>query len=191
MKSPLLACLALALVGCSDGSPALDTGVPPRTPLSDLTDGEATQMCEAFADYIGDLLPRGRLERVACTMAGVATEAVSGESGACEEVRDACLEDTSELDLDFELGELQCDEFDGSLFAECHDATVGDVEQCFTDIGRAIDRVFDEATCSRLAGDPEAAEELGAELDGLFEGEDAPESCRRLSEACPDANIFG
>jgi hypothetical protein len=189
MRNSIIAALVLVLSGCGDGALTLNTGVSPKVPLSDVTDDEAMKICLAVVGYIDDLLPRTRVEQVVCTMAGVGAEAALGGSGQCEVTRDQCLEDPPAVESIADG--ISCDSASADAFADCEGATVGDIEQCFSDLGKRLDSILDQITCSKLGGDSDAADALTEELTTAFDDANQPESCRRLSEACPAANIFG
>jgi hypothetical protein len=188
MRNFSLAFLTLTLIGCGDGSLTLDTGVAPRTPLSEITDGDATKICLALGDYIGDLIPQSRVERIVCTIAGAAAEAALGGSGQCEVTRDQCLENPPEVET-FDAN-FVCDEIDAGVFAGCDGATVGDLEDCFSDVGARVDRILGQITCSNIGGDPTAGDDLLEDFVASFDEANQPESCRRLSDACPGFTIF-
>jgi hypothetical protein len=188
MRNTIIAMLSLALVSCGDGSLTLNTGVAPSTPLSEISDDDANKICVALGEYIGELIPQDRIERIACTIAGAAAEATLGGSGQCEVTRDQCLEDPPEVDT-FEDG-FACEEFDADAFSGCDDATVGDLEDCIGDLGARVDRILDQITCANLGGDISAGEDLFADFAESFEEENQPESCKRLRDACPGFTIF-
>jgi hypothetical protein len=181
--------LLTACLGCGESALSLDTGVSPKTPLSDVSDEEAMKICVAIVQYIDALLPPSRIQVTACTMAGVGAEAVLGGSGQCEVTRDQCLENPPAIDP--LLSSSSCDSASADALAGCDGATVGDVERCVSDLGRTLDSILDQITCSSLGGDSTAGEALVGDFEASFDEENQPESCRRLSEACPEANIFG
>src|SRR5690606_18670131 len=122
---------------CGESALSFDSGVSGKKPLSELTDDDAQKMCLALADYMRELVPEQRTAEVACTMEGIVTEAITGDSGQCEVTRDQCLADGPAVEPIF--GDVDCASASAGTFAGCDEATVADVERCVSDMGEAMD----------------------------------------------------
>lgn len=151
MRSPtLIFTLACTLVACSggdDGGP-VDSGLPAERKGSELTDAEATQLCEARAEQLSAQLDKDDLKHQSCVLAGIAAAALGGGMvSTCETFYDMCIKmDLKPTDsgtacmLNFEL-------------STC-DATVSVLEDCFTEQNDATAAAFKAASCDDINKEP-------------------------------------
>ncbi len=155
----LLAC-SLA-VACGGASGPVDSGLPADKKVSELSDSEAEQLCEARADHQAGLISESEAKRAGCTIGGLFTGTVEG----CEEFVKACLDAPSETDPG-QPGTCTL-----GFNATC-EATVADVEACLTDLNVASADALKSISCS--------------DLENMSTGEpSSPASCSSISSTCP------
>ena len=158
------ACAGVVALGCGgdDGG----GGVSGGSRVNDLTASERQSLCKDFAAKFSKL--DTAIIKLDCTDDGLVAE--DDESGTCEEVRSACIEDT-EVEV-----EIACDEAPEEVTGgeEC-DATVAQFEACIDALVSATEKLADDYTC-------ETADQV--------EEPDIPKACTDLEDACPEAINF-
>ncbi len=149
MRTPtLLFTLACTLAACGDSSGGpVDSGLPAERKGSELSDAEATQLCEASADQLAEQIDVADLKNQVCVAAGISAALMgSGMVATCESVYDICMmmdykpTEGGECTLGFEL-------------ATC-DATVAVIEDCFTEQNDATAATLKAASCDDLDKEP-------------------------------------
>jgi hypothetical protein len=177
LRVPLVSLGLLLMVGgcSSSSSPKLDTGLPPRQPVGDLSAEQVQRACEGFERLANDLLGPERQDYLRCVGVGIAAETAG--VGSCGEARDNCLENgTSEA----EPIDLDCDAASPVTIEGC-EATIGQLETCANDVAAGTDALLDQVTC-RLV-DSSALEEIQAQLAETVDPASYA-SCSELGEAC-------
>lgn len=144
MRSPtLLLTLACTLVACgSDSGGPVDSGLPAERKGSELSDAEATQLCEAQARHFGAQVDIDDLHRQGCAIAGITAAALGGNMvSTCQAVFDACIdmepkpsEGGGTCTLGFELSTCE--------------ATVTVIEDCLTEKNDALADAIKSISCN-------------------------------------------
>lgn len=152
MRSPtLLFTLACTLVACGDssGGGPVDSGLPAERKGSELSDAEATQLCEARAEHLAAQLDVADLKHQACVTAGIfAAGAGGGMVSTCESVYDMCMQ------MDFKPTDGGNDTCTlGFELATC-EATIGVIEDCFTEQNDATAAALKAVSCDDLGKEP-------------------------------------
>lgn len=141
MRSPtLIFTLACTLVACSGGDNGgpVDSGLPAERKGSELTDAEATQLCEARAEQLSAQVDADDAHHFTCVVSGIFV--ANGNVATCETVYDMCIK----MDPEPTDGGAACTfSFD---LATC-DATVSVLEDCFTEQNKATAASFKAASC--------------------------------------------
>lgn len=142
-----LACTLLACGGDSGPGP-VDSGLPDERKGSELSDAEAKQLCEARADHAAALISEDDAKHQACTFGGLVVAGGSVET--CKTFYDMCIK------MDFEedpepAGECML----GFELSTC-EATIAEIEACFTEEDDANAAAFKSISCNDAAttGDP-------------------------------------
>ena len=151
MRSPtLLLTLACTLVACgsSSGGP-VDSGLPAERKGSELSDAEATQLCEARAEHLAAQLDTDDLHHQSCVIAGITAASLGGGMvETCQTVYDMCMQ------MEYKPtdgGDNTC--MLGFELTTC-DATVSALEDCFTEQNDATATAFKAASCDDLNKEP-------------------------------------
>jgi hypothetical protein len=166
MRSPtLLLILACTLVACggSDSGGPVDSGLPAERKGSELSDAEAEQLCEASARHLASQLDNDDIHHFNCVFQAITAASISGMVETCEGIYDMCIQmpytpdDSGGACM---LGDLTM----------CQ-ATVGDMEACFTERNNATATAFKAASCNDLGKEP-------------TEPTDGP-ACSKARASCP------
>ncbi|MBA3546154.1 MAG: hypothetical protein H0T76_06715 [Nannocystis sp.] len=151
MRSPtLLLTLACTLVACSgsDNGGPVDSGLPAERKGSELTEAEATQLCEARAEQLSAQLDTEDFKHQYCVFAGIAAAALGGGMvSTCETFYDMCMK------MDFKPTDSGAACMLGFELSTC-DATVTVLEDCFTEQNDATAAAFKAASCDDLGKEP-------------------------------------
>lgn len=177
----LAAPLALAVACGDDGSSGGDGGggggsvfQSPQeddTKLSELSQDDINALCDSYVEYYSSRVSDAELQKIACY--AVATFFTADENGnldlaACNQTAEACLADDEGFEPDGDPAE-ECRQTD---FASC-DATIEELEACYTATVQAIDNLAPRITCQTFT-DPNA-------LEGLNNSA----ACETLEAKCP------
>ena len=166
--------------GCGDEDLGpFDTGLDASRPLAELSGSDIDQICatdEAYARAFVEGYPNGF-----CTSRGAVAAAEAGARSpasfvaACRPARDACLAASDAL------AAAQC----SIQISDGCRGTVGELEQCFTELYASVDPVFEiyeRSSCDDLVTQARA-EELQSALPST------PETCRQLASTCPGLQV--
>lgn len=166
-------CLVLVLVGCAESRPALDTGVPDGTPVNELTDEDAQQICRAAQELANDVFGPEEQHHVQCTVTAVAYDLA--DLGMCDDSYADCIAEPYDADP----ADFDCESATAPMLESCT-ATIGEIEACANAQIRVFDDVVSQLDCG-LVDDPDRIAEIMAELEGAAN----PEACASLPENCP------
>lgn len=151
MRTPtLLLTLACSLVACGgdDGGGPVDSGLPAERKGSELSDAEATQLCEARAEQFGDQLSTEDLKHQACVTAGLVTAGLGGGMVAtCETFYDMCMK------MEFKPTDSGGACMLGFELSTC-EATVSVIEDCLTEQNNATAAALKAISCDDLNKEP-------------------------------------
>jgi len=152
MRIPtLFLTLACTLVACGgdDGGGPVDSGLPAERKGSELSDAEATQLCEARGEQFGDQLSTEDLKQQSCVLSGLAAAGLGGGLvETCETFYDMCMK------MEFtptDGGGGAC--MLGFELSTC-EATVSVIEDCLTEQNNATAAALKALSCDDLAKDP-------------------------------------
>lgn len=168
------ACAAIALCGCDDDRTRLNSGVARDKALSQLTEGELAQICDATLRYGAQTTTPARIKRAQCVVEGLN----QGELQACNRTSAACLngpvsaaaEAASSSDVSSDAGACG---FPGAL-GSCA-ARVDMFEGCLeAALGKAA-TLLDQISCDLLANGSQFAARAAA----------VPSACEALDRSCP------
>lgn len=166
----------LGLVGCSQSSvPTYDSGLPPSTPITDLTDAQAQQACQRAEALLNQLVGPDAQQHLACVLGGILTQATGGAS--CTTTYAQCMnQPTNATPID-----LMCANVTAPTASGCT-ATVAEVEACSNARIAQFDALYAQVNCS-LASNPTALSNLQDQLGTV----DAtlPAACAALQATCP------
>ena len=195
-----IVCVSGGCGGDDGNGSAVSTGLPPGKVLADLSEAEAQEACNSFADGVRSVLSPSRVERMSCTLAAgpMSLAVVDGKAqvdvAMCQELTDRCMSGESigdgegpEVDFDFDDDDIECDSaMIESDLADCT-ITVSEFEGCINAMLAEFDAIVGSVTCSAFE-DPEA-------LEARF-GEDGPDlsslpQCAPLRDNCPGIDLFG
>ncbi len=160
--SLLAGLVALPLVACGGGSGdgALGTDIAPDTRLSELSQEESNELCEASSAEFDSR----DSESVSCYFLAQLT---SSSQEQCQAAYDQCMQDP------VEVTDCEEDALDTAELPDCaSEVTVGEMESCFqaqADMMRELE--------ASLSCDPEADDVALPET---------PEECQRLEDKCPE-----
>ena len=172
----LVSAVFLFALGCGDddgdggGGSGVNSGISGSKVVEDLSDDEATKLCESVSnagDSLGEIS-----DDQGCIAGGAAT---TENKAACEEFVETCQmqpDDGDDDEPDEEPEEGSCDDA-ADVFEGCK-ATVAEVENCFNAL---IDQFheIEDLTCD------DAGSVTLEELQGL------PGACDAVQEKCPSA----
>jgi hypothetical protein len=163
-----------------DSGGDVSTGIAPSTLLSDVSDQDAASACQRLQTGFERALPQDTLLSAICTLfAASSTET----QAACEDARDACLEDASTpgsetmMALDSTGLEFECD--GGASLSECTGGTVGQLETCFNDTLDLLDTTLGQISCAQAGM---------IDFDTFGQGLESPASCDAVQ--CPEDSPF-
>ena len=145
-NATLLLTLACTLVACSGSSGGpVDSGLPAERKGSELSDAEATQLCEARAQHLAAQVDNDDLHHQSCVRAGIATASLGGGMvSTCQTFYDMCIK------MEFkpsEGGNAAC--MLGFDLTTCN-ATVSVLEDCFTEQNEATASTLKSLSCDDL-----------------------------------------
>lgn len=165
-KGVLVLGLYSALSGCGgdDGGDNLG-GVDGDKTIGELSLDEAEAICGDVRDMVLDVMT---IEKI-CTIAGAAYR---DTESACNDVRQACIDDPpSELeDLQNNVAEENC--LEGEDYSTCS-ATVAEATACFKEVSNRLDAWLGDVSCAN-------ADEIGQ--DFFDDSPGTPEECEPLEE---------
>jgi hypothetical protein len=148
----------------STAAPFESSSVPDDTRrASDLTPEEQTAFCDELATYFSSQVSNDSLHRTGCYLFAFAFS--GGDRNACNQAAQSCISD-SEIEANVDGPEC-----DTSKLTDC-DATVAELEACFTDGTSLVKSLASRASCSMS----------GADLAAL---DQVPASCQAIQDKCP------
>ncbi len=159
------------------GDGAFDSALQDDMAVSSITIDQARDLCIAATEYLNETYSSGNLTQLACTTVGL----VAGSPEQCRDLVEMCTseggpgeqppmfeQDPDESCSDITIGEV----------TDC-DATVGEIEACFTAARKVLDDLLNSISCDQ-AGNNEALANLATMGDPT---ESTPE-CMALEEKC-------
>lgn len=177
------------------GSTNVSTGLPRSDELSSLNDDDAVQACVNTARSFNNVLSESQLERISCVVLAVSTILAEGGEGSsaiteCNEIVNDCLSgelDGEAIDIDITIvTEADCGNARASATFETCDATVGDYEDCASEVKKELHHKLTSISCDGLRDADELEELLNSEIDVS----DAPK-CKALQDECPSIDFSG
>jgi hypothetical protein len=107
---------------------------------------------------------------------------LSVNTGACQNMTDACVQEPAKYGVDAEdLGDSSsCEGITAEATLKGCEASVGEYEQCLTQLVQVLRERVAKITCAR-------AEELAQEDEGLDLGNIA--QCQSFTSKCPDVQL--
>lgn len=135
--------------------------------LSELSQEEVTALCEEYQEYVASEISEAELKRFACY--AVAAAFSGGDANACNMIAQECInapaeENNSGLEPDDSSDDCNPDDV-----KDC-DATVGELEACFSATIDQLNSAAQNASCSTSSLD-----DVGS-----------PAACAPLMEKCPE-----
>jgi len=172
--------LALGVVACDDGTstPTLSSGIPGNTTVSDLTDAQARQLCNAFQDLANQVAGADVQKRLICVATGVAQQ-LAGLT-TCNTSYSNCMKESTITGVTIDL---QCSNVTAAGATGCN-ATIAQVTACANAEAATVDSLLDQISC-KLANDPNALQTIANEAQQSAEMSNVSE-CQALAAACPD-----
>lgn len=173
------ACSAMALAGCDDGQTRLDSGVAGDKALSQLTEGELAEICDATVSYAETTTSESRAQRAQCIVLGLSEGTVPQcKLTSAECLRGADASSDGDFDEDGYFGDggesdLGSCAFPPALLA-C-DASVDVLEGCLQAALMKAAALLDQISCDLLANGADFAARAAA----------VPSACAALDRSCP------
>lgn len=170
--------LVLGLVACDDGAsgPTLDTGVPGKTQVDELTDAQAQQVCRGFERLANQIAGADVQKRLLCVFNGLTQQATG--LATCDSTYSTCMRESSITGQAISLG---CDSATAAALAGCQ-ATIAEVEACANAQAATVDALLDQISCKLTNTD--ALRALLDETQSNVETSAIPE-CQALAASCP------
>jgi hypothetical protein len=167
MRFAILTITVLALAsttpGC--GGSGIDSGVPADRPVSELSPGEADQLCRAISSYVADNLSVSEQRRAECTISALGTATTAS---ACQTAVAECIatpDPTPPVSIECtDIGTTACP------------ATVGEIEACLEQRVDIYSGRMAEVQCS-AAGNLETLTRLSPPIE-------TPAACTSLPAGC-------
>jgi hypothetical protein len=162
--------LGMGITSCDDSDDndnGVLTSLDSSKKLKDLTDEEAYDACVSASEALADLFDKETL----CLIAGVMTSIeMGGNKQMCETMYEQCKNEELSDELDNLSPEEDCSEEDDDeeSYEDC-EATVGELDKCFSDMKKAYQNATDDLSCNTTD----------------LKEPDEPASCKAIEEKCP------
>ena len=149
--------LFASLAGCDSGPPTIASGVEGTKVLAEMSDEEATSLCNATKELSASMAERAA-DADPCIMSGLAVGALGAMGGDASAAKETCegMVDLCELagssgetmEMEEETDEITCDgTWRESMGAECT-ATVAEYEACGNAMSELADDFYSNLSCS-------------------------------------------
>ncbi len=185
-KLTLIAALAAPLalaVACGDdsdgggnggggGGSVFQSPQEDETKLSELSQDDINALCDSYVEYYTSRVSDDDLKKIGCyAFSAIFTTDENGnlDAATCNQAAQACLADDEGFEPDGDPAE-ECRMAD---FAGC-DATIEELEACYTATVQALDSLAPRITCQTFS-DPSALESLSN-----------PAACAAIEMKCPE-----
>ncbi|MCY1061575.1 hypothetical protein [Nannocystis sp. SCPEA4] len=169
---PLIALVVMPGLAAAD--PPADSsisGLPEDKEVSELTDAEQVQLCEADKAYTNREITEDDINRAVCSFQGIVDSLTESDGSveACNKARDECLASPENL---VHVEEVDCQP--GDLSA-CK-TTVGELDACVEEIVTDLKTFYEVFDCANLERFKD---------EGPPQGPERGDACSHVQSECP------